>query len=121
MISDVDAERVASAGAALPPAVHDYLETDYVMNLLDTVIDYQMHSTAVERALNVEISPTSKNCDAGPTRVRRLEYRLPPCDDVAVHVRDRGLVDEIERDALKSDVPIADVGGGGMGSARYRA
>jgi hypothetical protein len=51
MIDDVDIERVANAAKGLPPAASTYLEEDFVMNLLETVLDYQMHTTAVVKAL----------------------------------------------------------------------
>ena len=51
MIDDVDVERVANAGRNLAPAASVYLEDDFIMNLLETVLDYQMHTTAVIKAL----------------------------------------------------------------------
>jgi hypothetical protein len=51
VIDEIDVERVANAGRDLPPAASTYIEEDFVMNLLATVIDYQMHSTAVVKAL----------------------------------------------------------------------
>ncbi len=51
MISAHDVERVARAAGDLPPASGVYIEDDFVMNLLETVLDYQMHTTAVVRAL----------------------------------------------------------------------
>lgn len=51
MIDDIDVERVADAARGLTPAASVYLEDDFVMNLLETVLDYQMHTTAVVRAL----------------------------------------------------------------------
>ena len=51
MIGDLDVDRVASAATGLPPAASTYLEEDFIMNLLETVLDYQMHTTAVVRAL----------------------------------------------------------------------
>ena len=36
-----------AAARHLPPAEESYLETDFIMNLLETVLDYQMHTTAV--------------------------------------------------------------------------
>lgn len=51
LIGDVDVERVATAGKRLAPAASVYLEEDFIMNLLETVLDYQMHTTAVVKAL----------------------------------------------------------------------
>lgn len=51
MISEQDVELVATRCSELPPQTGNYLETDFVMNLQATVIDYMMHSTAVVRAL----------------------------------------------------------------------
>ena len=50
-ISAVDVDAVTLAAQALPPAKGNYLEPDFVMNVLATVIDYQTHTTTVERAL----------------------------------------------------------------------
>lgn len=51
VIDSHDVERVAAAGAGLSPAEAVYLEEDFVMNMLETVLDYQLHTTAVVRAL----------------------------------------------------------------------
>jgi hypothetical protein len=51
MISSSDVERVAIAARQLPPAEESYLEDDFIMNLLETVLDYQMQTIAVIRAL----------------------------------------------------------------------
>jgi len=51
MISERDVELVAIRCRELPPPSGNYLEPDFVMNLQATVIDYQMHTTAVVRAL----------------------------------------------------------------------
>lgn len=50
-INGDDIEKVAAAAAEIPPAKGMYLENDYIMNLLATVIDYQMHTKAVQRSL----------------------------------------------------------------------
>jgi hypothetical protein len=50
VIEDVDVQRVARAARDLPPAAFGYLEYDFVMNLLLTVLDYQMHTNAVVKA-----------------------------------------------------------------------
>ena len=51
MISTDEVEQVAELARSLPPAEESYLEEDFVMNLLETVLDYQMHTTTVVRAL----------------------------------------------------------------------
>jgi hypothetical protein len=51
VIAPGDVEKVASAARGLPPAAGVYVEEDYVLNLLETVIDYQLHTTAVVKAL----------------------------------------------------------------------
>jgi hypothetical protein len=51
VIADIDVERVASAGKILAPASSAYLEEDFVLNLFETVLDYQMQTTAVVKAL----------------------------------------------------------------------
>src|SRR6202050_1817769 len=51
-MSENDVEIVAGVAATLPAAEGHYLEDDFVMNLLATVIDYQMHTTTVVRALD---------------------------------------------------------------------
>lgn len=42
---------MVEAARLVPPAEGMYLEDDFVMNLLATVVDYQMRTTTVERAL----------------------------------------------------------------------
>lgn len=49
--SDADLDAVVELARLLPPATESYLEDDFIMNLLETVLDYQMHTTAVVRAL----------------------------------------------------------------------
>ena len=39
VIDEVDAERVANAGKGLAPAASAYIEEDFIMNLLETVLD----------------------------------------------------------------------------------
>ncbi len=51
MIREGDVERVAAAARDLPPAVGVYVEDDFVTNLLATVVDFQMHTNAVVKAL----------------------------------------------------------------------
>jgi hypothetical protein len=51
MISQSDVDRVAEAAEGIPPARGNYIETDYILNLMETVLDYQMQTEAVVRAL----------------------------------------------------------------------
>jgi hypothetical protein len=51
MISDEDVERLASAARLLPANASSYLEEDFVMNLLETVLDYMLQTEVVVRAL----------------------------------------------------------------------
>lgn len=51
MIGDADVERVAAAGRTLEPAASAYLEDDFVMNLLETVLDYMLQTPVVVNAL----------------------------------------------------------------------
>lgn len=51
MINEGDVERVAAAARGLPPAMGVYVEDDFVTNLLATVVDFQMHTNAVIKAL----------------------------------------------------------------------
>jgi len=51
VISDPDIEKIAAAGRKLAPAASTYLEEDYVMNLLETVLDYMLQTTVVVAAL----------------------------------------------------------------------
>jgi len=46
-----EVERLATAATALPPARGEYTETDFVTNLMATVLDYQMHTSTVEKAI----------------------------------------------------------------------
>jgi len=50
-MNERDLDRVIEAASLLPPAEEDYLESDFVMNLMETVLDYQMQTKAVVRAL----------------------------------------------------------------------
>jgi hypothetical protein len=63
VLTDVDLAKVLAVCQALPAAEGMYLEDDFITNLLATVVDYQMHTTAVQRALNHYI------------KVRRSELR----------------------------------------------
>jgi hypothetical protein len=51
MSTDIDVARITVAARLLPEAQASYLETDFIMNLLETVLDYQMNTKAVVRAL----------------------------------------------------------------------
>ena len=51
MISDEDVEKLAAAARVLPPSTSTYLEEDFVMNLLETVLDYMLQTEVVVRAL----------------------------------------------------------------------
>ena len=51
VIDDADVKQVAVAAKNLAPAASVTIEEDFVMNLLETVLDYQMHTTTVVRAL----------------------------------------------------------------------
>ena len=51
MISDEDVEKLASAARLLPANASTYLEEDFVMNLLETVLDYMLQTEVVVRAL----------------------------------------------------------------------
>lgn len=41
---------MVAAAQTVPAAQESYIETDFIMNLIETVIDYQMNTTAVVRA-----------------------------------------------------------------------
>ncbi|MCH8129890.1 MAG: hypothetical protein IIC70_08335 [Acidobacteria bacterium] len=56
MIGSNDVAQVVAAARHLPPAKESYLEIDFIMNLLETVLDYQMHTTAVVRPSNTSES-----------------------------------------------------------------
>ena len=51
MISESDVDLVTERCRDLPPATGNYLETDFVTNILATVVDYMTHTTAVVKAL----------------------------------------------------------------------
>jgi hypothetical protein len=51
LIGDADVERVAAASRMLASAASAYLEDDFVMNLLETVLDYMLQTTVVVNAL----------------------------------------------------------------------
>jgi hypothetical protein len=51
MVSEDDVEKLASAARLLPPNTSDYLEEDFVMNLLETVLDYMLQTEVVVTAL----------------------------------------------------------------------
>ena len=51
MIRDNDVEMIAALGKDLPAAKGVYIEDDFITNLMATVLDYQLQSTVVERAV----------------------------------------------------------------------
>lgn len=51
MISEEDIEQLAAAARELAPSASVYLEQDYVMNLLETVLDYMLQTEVVVKAL----------------------------------------------------------------------
>lgn len=51
MISEDDVEKLASAARLLPPNTSTYLDEDFVMNLLETVLDYMLQTEVVVKAL----------------------------------------------------------------------
>jgi hypothetical protein len=51
MIGDDEVEKLASAARLLPPNTSTYLEEDFVMNLLETVLDYMLQTEVVVKAL----------------------------------------------------------------------
>jgi hypothetical protein len=51
MIGEDDVEKLASAARLLPPNANAYLEEDFVMNLLETVLDYMLQTEVVVKAL----------------------------------------------------------------------
>lgn len=51
MVSEVDVEKLATAARVLPPNTSAYLEQDFVMNLLETVLDYMLQTGVVVKAL----------------------------------------------------------------------
>ena len=51
MIGEDDIERLVAACARLPEPSGDYVIDDFLTNLVATVVDFQTHTTAVERAI----------------------------------------------------------------------
>jgi hypothetical protein len=51
MVSEADVEKLATAARVLPASTSVYLEDDFVMNLLETVLDYMLQTEVVVRAL----------------------------------------------------------------------
>jgi hypothetical protein len=51
VINEEDIEKLVAAGRGLAPAESSYLEEDFVMNLLETVLDYMLQTTVVVAAL----------------------------------------------------------------------
>ena len=66
MISDDDIARMTDACRQLAEPVGDYFIDDYLSNLVATVIDFQTHTDAVERALSIS-PPMSDRPSAGST------------------------------------------------------
>ena len=50
-LQDDDVNRLADRARMLPPPENEYTETDYVTNLMATVLDYQMQTPVVEKAI----------------------------------------------------------------------
>jgi hypothetical protein len=51
VITEAEIEKLASAARNLPPSASVYLDEDFVMNLLETVLDYMMQTEVVVKAL----------------------------------------------------------------------
>jgi hypothetical protein len=51
VISEEDIEKLASAARELPPSAGVHVEEDFVMNLLETVLDYMLQTEVVVKAL----------------------------------------------------------------------
>jgi hypothetical protein len=51
VISEAEIENLASAARELEPSASAYLEEDFVMNLLETVLDYMLQTEVVVKAL----------------------------------------------------------------------
>jgi hypothetical protein len=51
VIGEEDIEKLASAARELAPSAKVYLEEDFVMNLLETVLDYMLQTEVVVKAL----------------------------------------------------------------------
>jgi hypothetical protein len=51
VVSEDDVERLALAAGDLPPAEGVYIEDDFVLNLLETVLDYMLQTKVVVKAL----------------------------------------------------------------------
>jgi hypothetical protein len=51
MINEEDIENLASAARHLAPSTSVYLEEDFAMNLLETVLDYMLQTEVVVKAL----------------------------------------------------------------------
>jgi hypothetical protein len=46
-----DVDRIVAAAEGLPPAEQEYTQDDFVLNLMETVLDYQMQTAAVVNSL----------------------------------------------------------------------
>jgi hypothetical protein len=51
LITNDEVALVATAAQGIPPAQGNYIEEDYILNLMETVLDYQMNTKVVVRAL----------------------------------------------------------------------
>ena len=66
VITEDDIERMVEACRELPEPVGDYLVEDYLTNLMATVVDFQLQTTAVERALEhfaIRVRPSLSGLD----------------------------------------------------------
>ena len=59
-ISAADIDVVTLAAEALSRAKGNYLEPDFVMNVLATVIDFQTHTTTVEDEIRFVGAPSRR-------------------------------------------------------------
>jgi hypothetical protein len=51
VITNEDIHKLSAMASTLPAAAGNYIETDFILNLQETVLDYQMSTKAVVRAL----------------------------------------------------------------------
>jgi hypothetical protein len=72
VITEEDIESVVAAGRGLSPAASSYLEEDFVMNLLETVLDYMLSSTSARTGGKTsERSTISMPYSLATRRIRR--------------------------------------------------
>ena len=75
MIDDTDIERLTLAASKLTATPSSYLEEDFVTNLFVTVLDYQLQTPVVGKALeHFRVS------HAAASRSARSRARWPPPD-----------------------------------------